>query len=141
MQFLSFELINDATDPFDNIDIGSEPRFDFADLNGDGVDELIFGQAESHPLRYFVPGAGCQMDEQPCDLNTWVGGIGDWHADDSNWSLMRIPIACDSVVITQPSEVMISTGNTAVGSTLDVLPGANLNVELGALMNIVKIEP
>ena len=65
------------------------------------------------------------------------GNATDWH-DASNWDLNIIPARCHDVIIPSPHNVMISTGNTGIGKTLQINVGAMLETASGGLIDIDK---
>ena len=136
----SYRLIDDANDPFDNIDVGSFATLDVANINGDGRKEVIFGNSAGD-IKYFKPGPGCLPDPVtiPCGSNEWTGppaGSSHWHVSGANWSLLRLPMSCDDVIIPSGSTTLVRPNNTAVGSSLEIQQNAVLKARIGAIFNI-----
>lgn len=78
-----------------------------------------------------VPDIGAVELISVCDTittNQWISGDGDWHQSANNWSLNRLPEACDAVVIPSGVLLTISNGNLAKAYTLDVSVDAILVV-------------
>ena len=71
------------------------------------------------------------------EINSWEGpGTGDWHEASANWSLSRIPGACDLVRIPRGVAISISGSNKGSGKALEVTLGSVFEIDLGAEIEI-----
>ncbi|MCB0669463.1 MAG: hypothetical protein KDC80_26745 [Saprospiraceae bacterium] len=70
------------------------------------------------------------------EVNQWIGTTGDWHDSSSNWSLSRLPQACDTVIIPAGAVVQVSAGNLAQAYTLEVAANATLDVDEMAILEV-----
>jgi Leucine-rich repeat (LRR) protein len=89
----------------------------------------------------------CDMIDNNCNglvddvsapqLNTWIGGTGNWNTA-SNWSLGVVPSRCTDVVIngTTGSNITIPAGFTALARSITVNSGRTLTVSATSMLKI-----
>jgi hypothetical protein len=70
--------------------------------------------------------------------NMWTGPLtGNWNDSETNWSLGRVPIDCDIVIIPSGSTVQVLALETASAYTIFVETGAVLEVAETGEMNVI----
>jgi hypothetical protein len=68
--------------------------------------------------------------------NTWMGSATRLWNDDSSWSRLFSPIACDNVVIPAGNVVSILTGELEECHSLNIETGGELIIDLGGQLNV-----
>ena len=69
--------------------------------------------------------------------NTWTGpAIGDWYGDNKHWSQGIFPSPCQEIIIPTNHEVKLYLGEKGYGKLLDVMLSGELDVPLGAELEI-----
>ncbi len=86
-------------------------------------------------------GASCGTGQKfvSSNINTWIGANNTaWNAATSNWSLGRIPLVCDHVVIPDNITVIVPTGCLGKAQSVLVKPGGKLKINFGGYLEVEK---
>lgn len=116
-----------------------------ADVNLDGVvsaqDRAI---ASNNEVGCYNPNESSYDSTINCvesSQNIWIGPLAGeaWNSSTSNWSQGRIPTYCDDVLIPSGNKVSINPSHPAACSTLIVELGAELDIPIGAIINVENL--